>query len=119
MVFKDILSRQLQDEQVNKLLQTDLTRILNVCGPVHVYLFGSAARGCMTDSSDLDFLVVLDDDVDMREGKRQYYSSPGERNVPVDMIFLSKSQFAVRSITGGVCFVCREEEILLVDKPTP
>ena len=40
-------------------LDEALDRILEHCRPVEVILFGSAARGELQDSSDIDLLVVL------------------------------------------------------------
>ena len=42
-------------------LDEALDRILEHCRPVEVILFGSAARGELQDSSDIDLLVVLAD----------------------------------------------------------
>ena len=37
-------------------------RLVDVCHPISIYLFGSAARGDCGPNSDLDFLVVVPDD---------------------------------------------------------
>jgi len=37
-------------------------KLVEVCAPVRVYLFGSVARGDDGPDSDLDFLVVVPDD---------------------------------------------------------
>jgi len=37
-------------------------KLVEVCAPVRVYLFGSGARGDDGPDSDLDFLVVVPDD---------------------------------------------------------
>lgn len=38
-------------------------RLVEACQPVRVYLFGSEARGDASPDSDLDFLVVVPDNV--------------------------------------------------------
>jgi predicted nucleotidyltransferase len=37
-------------------------RLIEMCSPVRIYLFGSVARGDATAESDLDILVVVADD---------------------------------------------------------
>ncbi len=53
-----------------RLLDEALTRILQVCDPAEVILFGSAARGELRDGSDLDLLIVEDDPSTERDTER-------------------------------------------------
>ncbi len=53
---------KLSDETVGEIV----ARILGVCRPEQVILFGSAATGRMTRDSDIDILVVLNDVTDAR-----------------------------------------------------
>ena len=113
MVFRKLLSRPLEESVSKKLISDELERIVENCLPESVYLFGSASRGEMTDTSDLDFLVVMADIADMKGLKSKYYRSSGERTVPVDTIFVTRSEFEKRSRIGGVCFVVADEGKLL------
>ena len=48
---------------MNRIIQDKLPEVARLCERYHVqalYLFGSAARGEMTEDSDVDFLVVFD-----------------------------------------------------------
>jgi len=47
-----------RDETVAEITR----RLVEVCQPVRIYLFGSVARGDDGPDSDLDFLVVVPDD---------------------------------------------------------
>jgi hypothetical protein len=41
--------------------------------------------------------------------KSKYYRSAEKRRVPVDAIFVTRSEFEKRSRIGGVCFVVADE----------
>lgn len=113
MTFQALLAKPLHVAEVKRLVDTELARIVQFVSPVMVYLFGSAARGEMTTASDLDFLVVVSDDAPMRDLKKRYYASSGEREVPVDAIFVTESEFQKRAGLGGVCMVCRDEGLIV------
>ena len=113
MVFRKLLSQPLDTQVTKNLIAVELQRIVENCDPESVYLFGSAARGEMTDASDLDFLVVLPDFADIKSLKSRYYRSSVARTVPVDTVFVKRSEFEKRSRIGGVCFVVADEGKLL------
>ncbi len=112
-MFRKVFSQPIDAEVGQRLIAAELQRIVENCNPESVYLFGSAARGEMTDASDLDFLVVLPDSADVKSLKSRYYRSSAERTVPVDAIFVKRSEFEKRSRIGGVCFVVADEGRLL------
>ncbi|MCA2961081.1 MAG: nucleotidyltransferase domain-containing protein [Silvanigrellales bacterium] len=109
MAFQALLAKRLERAFVESLVKLELARIVDNVHPTLVYLFGSAARGEMTDASDLDFLVVVPNDAPMKALKRRYYESPGERKIPVDVIFVTETDFDTRSRVGGICMVCVDE----------
>ena len=47
----------------NSKIQEAVRRLAETYNPLTIYLFGSYAWGTPNEDSDLDFLVVLDDDV--------------------------------------------------------
>ena len=44
-------------------IQEITRKLIEFYSPVRIYLFGSAARGDFNEDSDLDFLVVVPDDI--------------------------------------------------------
>ncbi|MBI2191208.1 MAG: nucleotidyltransferase domain-containing protein [Planctomycetes bacterium] len=50
-----------------------VNRIVGAASPLRIILFGSAARGEMSQDSDLDVLVVMPDDSDCRAVARTLY----------------------------------------------
>ena len=113
MTFQALLAKRLEATLVEGLVEQELARIVHSVRPTLVYLFGSAARGEMTDASDLDVLVVVPNEAPVKALKRRYYESPGERKIPVDVIFVTESDFDTRSRVGGVCMVCADEGRIL------
>ena len=57
----------------SKLAEQIVQRILSYISPLRIILFGSAARGEMTEYSDLDVLVVVADGSNCRDIARQLY----------------------------------------------
>lgn len=65
--------------------------------PDRIYLFGSAARGDAGPDSDLDFMVVVPDDVPphVRDSPAIYRALAGLR-VPIDVVVWTRSEFDKR-----------------------
>jgi predicted nucleotidyltransferase len=67
--------------------QTLLDAIVHAYSPRRVVLFGSQARGTANANSDLDLLVVLDDDVPAETlSRRRRHAARGSYHGPVDII---------------------------------
>ena len=108
-MLKRLLAKKLDHQVVTTLVQSELADILSVCEPIQVFLFGSAARGEMTDASDLDFLLILPDHTDVKAVKSKYYCRKRQRDYPVDIIFMTASDFAQKSQIGGIAMICANE----------
>ncbi|MEJ7749408.1 MAG: nucleotidyltransferase domain-containing protein [Candidatus Limnocylindrales bacterium] len=59
--------RTIHNEQIRAAWPTAIHRIVSQFQPERVILFGSQARGDAGPDSDVDFLVVFDDDANQRE----------------------------------------------------
>jgi Predicted nucleotidyltransferases len=73
-------------------------RLVEFYRPVRIYLFGSAARGEEGPDSDLDFLVVVPDDIPeslMRSG--DVYSRLSGLGMPKDVIPWRRTDFEERA----------------------
>ena len=115
-MLKRVLAKPIEDSVVEALVQSELADILMLCAPIKVYLFGSAARKEMTDASDIDLLVVLTDDSDLKQIKHQYYCRKKGHMYPVDMIFVHQSEFASKAKVGGVAMICEQEGRILLER---
>jgi predicted nucleotidyltransferase len=98
---------------INPIIREEIAAILSSCKPKSVFLFGSAARDEMTDSSDIDLLVVVADGSDLKGIKQKYYCRRKTHTWPVDIIFLEQTDFDRKCQVGGVAMICKQEGILL------
>lgn len=63
-----------------------IRRILNIVQPCRILLFGSAARGQMSEGSDLDFLVIVPGEVHRRQIEQRIYANLLGVHFPVDIV---------------------------------
>lgn len=96
---------KLKDELVNQL------------APIRVYLFGSYATGNYNENSDLDFYIVVDDEVtDLIEvTTRAYRSIRRIKEHPVDIVVGTKSRFEKRKLIPSVENEVYEKGVLLYE----
>jgi len=92
--YEGVTSPMTRDEAIAAITR----RLVEVCQPVRIYLFGSVARGDDGPDSDLDFLVVVPDDAPddiFRSGKLR----GARRGIPyaADVIPWRKSDFEGRA----------------------
>jgi predicted nucleotidyltransferase len=71
---------------------------------LEAYLFGSAVEGVFTPDSDLDILIVAEDEEAIKKLKKEVYK-PRFSDIAIDWIFKTKQSFLERKNYGGVCFV--------------
>ncbi len=115
-MLKRILAKPLEKTAVDELIDFELKNILNLFQPEKILLFGSAARGEMTDFSDLDLLVIVDDQTDLKQLKKDFYCRKKTHSVPVDIIFMTSSDYLTKSQIGGIAMICQQEGRLLFEK---
>lgn len=95
--------------QVDEAVQILLTSILGA-GPVHaVYLFGSAARGEMSDQSDIDLLIIMPTLSDIRPTQKNLRHIQTVSPFAVDLVWVDISTFERKKDLGGICFTAHNE----------
>ena len=73
------------DEQI---VQQIVDRLVQVLHPQEIYVFGSQATGKTHAHSDLDLLIVVDDDAgDLHELAGRAYSAVADIALPKDLVF--------------------------------
>lgn len=68
-----------------------LSQIIAIAHPLKVMLFGSAARGS-SQARDLDFLIVVGDQVDCRQQARELYRLVQRGGISTDFVVVNESQ---------------------------
>lgn len=74
-----------------RILNELVRRIAESVQPLRIILFGSAARGEMGPSSDLDVLVVMPDGVHRRRTAQAIYRSLSGLGVAKDVVVVTES----------------------------
>ena len=87
--------------------------------PRQVILFGSAARGGLRPDSDLDLLVVVDDDTPpSRLTLAAGYESRRGYHGPVDVIPVRQSVFRRKAkVAGTIPFEAAQDGIVVYERP--
>ena len=94
-------TRKLSDETLGEII----ARVLGVCRPEQVILFGSAATGRMTRDSDIDILVILNDVADARREAMLVRTALAGLPFPFDVIMMSRDRFEeTRDVIGGIAW---------------
>ena len=70
-----------------------VSHISTINGVLQVYLFGSHANGIPNDGSDIDLLVVIDDNLDVVKTAFIIQKDLANRVVPLDVLVNRKSDF--------------------------
>lgn len=91
-------------------------QLMQAAHPAAVVLFGSNARGDAREDSDIDLLVVWDENADLPHAKRRMLLRKmlGMTEVPVDIITCSTAELA-RAMQDSQSFtaqIIREGELL-------
>lgn len=90
--------------QVGQQKATEIVRRIPSINEIKdVYLFGSAVNGVLTEDSDLDILVVVKSESDIKKIQNEVYSKKFA-DIAIDWIFKTEKEFDLRKDYGGVCF---------------
>ncbi len=80
-------------------------RILTVCQPDRIILFGSAANGQMTRDSDIDLLVLEAEVADGREEVLRIRNALAGLPFPFDVLVMRRDRFEEsRNVIGGIAW---------------
>lgn len=80
-------------------------RVLGVCQPERLILFGSVASGRMTRDSDIDLLVVEREVPDARAEALRLRKALAGLPFPFDVVVMSTDRFEeTRNVIGGIAW---------------
>ncbi len=80
-------------------------RSLVVTQPRRIMLFGSAALGAIDKDSDVDLLVLEDNDEDPREVSRRIRAALMDLAMPFDILVMPASRFEeTKEVIGGIAY---------------
>lgn len=99
----------LSEEESRELIEGKLRWILKACSPEEVWLFGSAARGELTEASDIDIALIFEDTAQLRAARRALASRSRPDNWPQDVLYYTEDDFYRRARSGGAAQIIVEE----------
>ncbi len=80
-----------------------------------IILFGSRARGKATVESDYDFIIVVNNDLDLKDKRkliRNIRKAMAKKLIPIDIFIKSKREFdKYKDIVGTIVFSANKEGI--------
>jgi predicted nucleotidyltransferase len=96
-------------EDQQGVIKEKLAWVLSACAPREVWLFGSLARGEMTEASDVDIALVFDDPENLRACRDALHATPRTPDWPVDLAFFLYDDLYERAKVGGLPMLIVEE----------
>ena len=101
------------EDEAERIVQDKLLWILGSSDPLAVIVFGSAARGEMTERSDIDLALIYPDEASLKAGRSAIYRQPPAGSWPADLLFYTKDVFLGKRESGGVCdLIGREGRVI-------
>ena len=86
----------LSREQAEELAHA-IERLIDALSPIHIYAFGSHARGDATSDSDVDlFIVVTDSDEPAHRRAQMAYQAAGPRRLALDIVVMPQAEIEWR-----------------------
>lgn len=113
-------AKPLTKEETNEIVQSKLDWILAAVSPIRVILFGSAARGEMTNQSDVDLILLFNEDADLRKmNETLFLMRPKTDLWPQDVILETETTYQMKVARGGgACWIASQEgKIIFERKP--
>ncbi len=104
-----LLPARLSAEDTERILSDKLRWILEASSPMAVIVFGSAARGEMTEASDLDLAIIYPDEDSLRKGRASVLGRKPPDSWPVDLLFATRKGYFEKAEKGGVFELVRRE----------
>ena len=109
-LFNKLLSKTLSKETQDSLVQKKLDWILACCSIEKIILFGSACSYEMTDSSDIDLILIFEDKKSLDLNKIALYKNRPQDDWPHDLIFHTVESYN-KSVDsgGGAAYIAHKE----------
>ena len=93
-----------------------VSHISTIDGVLQVYLFGSHANGVPHDGSDIDLLVIIDDNLDVLKTAFIIQKGLANRVVPLDVLVNRESDFSNASGSTTLQSHIQKEGVLLYER---
>lgn len=92
------------------------SRIAELSEPNLIVLIGSLADGSFAGGSDIDLVIVYDDQQSLTAAKKLLSRAQILPKYPVDYLMCTQERFDAQKFIGGPYFVAHNEGVVLYDK---
>lgn len=115
-MFK-LLAKALSRQEQEEIIAEKLLWIQNACLPNRIVLFGSAARFEMSESSDIDLILIFPNTTDLLATKTAVFKARPKTDWPHDLLFYTEESFlaSVRR-GGGAAFIAAKDGVILFER---
>jgi len=117
MALMKLSAKKLSSKEVEEIILKKKNWILSCSNPLKIILFGSAARGEMTDSSDVDLIVIYDNFSDLKKVQHDLFLKRSKDDWPHDLLILSESDHERQCQKGGgACWLAQTEGKVIYER---
>jgi len=81
------------DVKFNPTINKYVDIISNINSVLKVYLFGSQAKGTAHEDSDIDLMVIIENNADVKKITFQIQKSLSDRIIPLDVMVNREAEF--------------------------
>lgn len=107
------IKKKIVPDQANAEVARVVDIIASTILPLEVYVFGSAARGELTDQSDLDILIIMESESEIKAARKAIAKIRPFSELPLDLVWMSQATFFKKASIGGLAQVIQEEGKLM------
>ena len=111
-----LLSRKIDFSTIENELNFIVSKLVETIQPEKVILFGSAARNELYDCSDIDFILIFENELKFKEQRKKFYKNKIKFSIPIDLIWTTQTVFDLKKDIGGVFFDAHREGKILYAK---
>ncbi|MEZ4740986.1 MAG: nucleotidyltransferase domain-containing protein [Bdellovibrionota bacterium] len=109
-----LLSKKISNAQIERIVAAKIDWLSKIQEIYQIVLFGSAATKTMTETSDIDLILIFENEAKMKAGKEKIYKSRPVDDWPQDLLFYTKKEFEERvKKGGGVCYIASKEGTII------
>ncbi len=106
----------LDKSEFHKIFKKIISKAVQICPEITIYIFGSYTKDQFTAASDLDLSIIIPDLLSEKEFLVKLKKEGPLSDWPLDLVIVNKSRFENRKDYGGICFEVYHSGIELYPK---
>lgn len=112
-----LTSKKLSSSEIQDIVNKKIHWILQYSCPQKIILFGSAATEEMTESSDVDLIVLFSNNSNLKKIGIDLAKNRPKDDWPHDLLLLTQDEFEFyKNKGGGACWIAAQEGKILFER---